>query len=80
MSPERPKRKVPVVELGGGVDEVGDVGELLGADEGHEIGGIDETQLGGNIPEAVGQGHLALERIGIALSQHEESLYPTGLV
>jgi hypothetical protein len=69
----------PVVELGGGVDEVGDVGELLGADEGDEIGGIDEAQLGGDVPEAVGQGHLALERIGIALSQHGESPIPPAL-
>ena len=59
-----------VVELGGGVDEVGDVGELLGADEGDEIGGIDQAQLGGHVPEAVGQRLLALERIVIALPLH----------
>ncbi len=58
------------VQLARGIDEIGDVGELLGAQKGDEIGGIDQPQLGGHVPQAVGQRFLALQSVGIALPEH----------
>jgi len=47
-----------------------DIGKLLGAQKGDEIGGIDQPQLGGHVPQAVGQSFLALQCVGIALPEH----------
>jgi hypothetical protein len=58
------------VQFAGGIYEIGNVCELLGAQKGDEIGSIDQPQLGCHIPQAIGQRFLALQSVGIALPEH----------
>ena len=68
------------VELGRRVHQVADVGELLGADEGDEIDGIDQAQLGGHLLDAVGQRLLALAACSSCPALCMPiALYPAGL-
>ena len=50
------------------VDQAADVAELLGPDESDEIRGIDQAELGRDLPHAFGQRLLALASIVSALA------------